>query len=175
MNVLLHICCGPCACYSVNDLREQGHTLTGFWFNPNIHPWTEYQKRIKAFRKYAAIVDLPIIERDQYPLEDWLKTAAENQNDRCRHCYRSRLRETAKRAHAEKMDAFTTTLLYSRYQKHEQIIEEGEAAAKEFAIPFLYRDLRVGWQKGIELSKQMELYRQQYCGCIYSEKERYVK
>jgi hypothetical protein len=71
-------------------------------------------------------------------------------------------------------DAYTTSLLYSRFQDHERIRETGEAVARSSGVPFLYEDFRAGWKEGIEESRRLELYRQQYCGCIYSEKERYA-
>lgn len=174
MKTLLHICCGPCACYSVDALRNEGYSLTGYWFNPNIHPWTEYQKRLSTAKEYADKVALPMMIRDEYPLESWLAAVASDPDNRCRHCYSVRLYATAKAASENDFKTFSTTLLYSKYQKHEWIIQEAEKAAEKFGVPFLYRDLREGWQKGIDLSKKYSLYRQQYCGCIYSEKERYL-
>jgi hypothetical protein len=174
MNILLHICCGPCACYSVPALQEEGHEVTGYWYNPNIHPWTEYRKRLSTLREFAQIRNLPLIVEDAYPLEQWLAKAAENVIGRCRPCYVARLRATAAAARAGNFDAFTTTLLYSRYQKHDWIIEAAKEVSGENGVPFLYRDLREGWSEGIRISKELGLYRQPYCGCIYSEKERYL-
>jgi hypothetical protein len=95
--------------------------------------------------------------------------------DRCSHCYEVRLRHTAEQARKGFFDAFTTTLLYSRYQKHDLIRTTGEDIAREFDIPFFYKDFRAGWEEGVRLSKDMGLYRQKYCGCIFSEKERFFK
>jgi epoxyqueuosine reductase len=173
MKLLMHICCGPCACYSVKTLREEDHEVTGFWYNPNIHPLTEYRKRLAAMRKYAEAVELPVIERDDYDLEHWLRSVVFREGDRCRICYVIRLTAAAQEAKKGGFDGFTSTLLYSRYQKHDQIIETAEQVAADYGVRFFYKDLRPGWQEGIELSKKMELYRQQYCGCILSEKERY--
>lgn len=174
MSLLLHICCGPCACYSVDAFGREGHEPTGFWYNPNIHPYTEYQKRLQAFRQFALAVALPTIDQDEYALEMWLREAVANKDDRCGCCYTIRLRATAREAAAKGFDAFSTTLLYSRYQKHDRIKQAAQAASEEFGVPFLYRDLRTGWSEGIRISKRLRLYRQQYCGCIYSEKERYI-
>jgi len=173
MKVLLHICCGPCACYTVKALREEHMEVTGFWYNPNIHPLVENRKRLETLREYAQKVELPLIERDEYALQEWLRNVTFREHMRCRICYVMRLRAVAQLAKRHKYDAFTTTLLYSKFQKHDQIIDTADKVAEEFGVPFLYRDFRRGWKEGIELSKSMELYRQQYCGCIYSEHDRY--
>ena len=98
-----------------------------------------------------------------------------HEEERCPLCYRMRLEATAKKAREIGADAFSTTLLYSRYQRHETIRALGEELATQFGVPFLYEDFRVGWQEGIDASLEMGLYRQPYCGCIYSEQERYDK
>lgn len=174
MKILLHICCGPCACYSVKALREEGMHLTGFWYNPNIHPYTEYKKRLDTLKEYAREMELPLIVHDDYDLEQFLQGTINRGARRCEHCYVMRLRAAIAVAKEKKFDGFTTTLLYSRYQKHDRIIEIANELSAEFDVPFLYRDLRVGWGEGIRISKEMGQYRQQYCGCIYSEKERYL-
>ena len=173
MKTLLHICCGPCACYSVEALRADGHEVTGYWYNPNIHPVTENRKRLEAAEQLAQIDDFSMIIDNEYPLEQWLANVADNPQNRCGYCYRVRLTACATVAKREGFDAFTTTLLYSRYQKHDLIRQTAEQIAQEVGVPFLYKDLRVGWSRGITLSKKKGLYRQQYCGCIYSEKDRY--
>ena len=175
MNLLLHICCGPCACYSVDSLREEGIDPTGFWYNPNIHPWTENQKRLDTLRTYAKKVNIRLVERDEYSLEKWLRKMVFREDDRCGFCYLGRLKAAALAAKKGGFDAFSSTLLYSRYQKHDLIIRVAEHVSKEVGTPFLYRDFREGWKEGIRISKEMGLYRQQYCGCIYSEKERYIQ
>jgi hypothetical protein len=98
-----------------------------------------------------------------------------NEDSRCSICYEIRLTAAAEHAKAVGAEAFTSTLLYSRYQKHEKIRRIGEKLAGQHGIPFYYEDFREGWQQGIDMSKEMELYRQSYCGCIYSEQERYDK
>jgi predicted adenine nucleotide alpha hydrolase (AANH) superfamily ATPase len=87
--------------------------------------------------------------------------------ERCRLCYRLRLMEAAKQAEQRGFKAFTTTLLYSRRQKHEIIMQEGQKAAKEHNVEFFYQDFRSGWQEGIELARKISLYRQRWCGCVY--------
>lgn len=173
MNVLLHVCCANCAIYPVKVLREQNHRVTGLFYNHNIHPYQEYRRRLETTRDYASRVELEMIFREEYLLEQFLSQVAPSPRTRCGYCYRSRLEETARTAAERGYDAFSTSLLYSRYQQHEQIREHGEELAHQYGIAFLYRDFRVGWREGIDTSKTMGLYRQQYCGCIYSEMDRY--
>lgn len=175
MRVLLHICCGPCACYCVESLRDEGFDPTGYWFNPNIHPYREYLKRLDTLKDYVQQVRLPLVEREDYALENWMRSMVFREDQRCTFCYYLRLTETAKEAKARDFETFSTTLLYSKYQKHEQIIAIAQQVAQEQGVPFLYRDFRSGWTDGIARSKELGLYRQPYCGCIYSEKERYQK
>lgn len=174
MRILLHTCCGPCALYPLRTLRTAGHVVTGFFYNPNIHPYQEYARRRDALLQMAEQEAMPLIMRDDYDLEDFLANVAQQPELRCGYCYASRLRATAKAAAAEGFDAFSASLLYSRYQKHEQIRELGEQIGREYGMAFHYQDFRPGWQEGIRISKELGLYRQQYCGCIYSEKERYL-
>ncbi|HEX9024255.1 MAG TPA: epoxyqueuosine reductase QueH [Geobacteraceae bacterium] len=174
MKILLHICCAPCSGYTVRKLRADGNSVTGFFFNHNIHPYQEYLRRLETVRRYAALVGLEVIYRDEYLLEKFLVSVAADPAERCRYCYVSRLEVAAEAALRLGFEAFTTTLLYSRFQKHDLIRETGEMVGKKIGIPFYYADFRKGWQEGIAISKELELYRQQYCGCIYSEKERYL-
>ena len=173
MNVLLHICCAPCAIYPVQELRSRGMQVTGFFFNHNIHPFLEYRKRLETVRDYAAMVELEVIYRDEYRLEEFLGAVAGAPEERCHYCYASRLEVAAAEAACRGFEAFSSTLLYSRYQKHELIVQLGKRFAEKYGVRFYYVDFRSGWQKGIDISKKLGLYRQQYCGCIYSEKERY--
>ncbi|NIQ94750.1 MAG: epoxyqueuosine reductase QueH [Desulfuromonadales bacterium] len=173
MNTLIHICCGNCAIYPVKMLRQQGHNLTGFFFNNNIHPYREFSRRLETAQEYAERVSLPLIVDDRYLLEDFLAQVSLSPQNRCDFCYRSRMEETARRALEEGFDGFTTSLLYSRYQQHDKIRDFGEELARSYGVAFIYEDFRAGWREGIDISKAMGLYRQQYCGCIYSEKDRY--
>ncbi|MFH1076448.1 MAG: epoxyqueuosine reductase QueH [Pseudomonadota bacterium] len=175
MKALLHICCAPCSIYCVKALRSESHEITGFFLNHNIHPYQEYLLRLDTFREYAAQIDLPAILDEDYDIEGFLRNVVFREQDRCYYCYYHRLKHTASLAQREGYDAFTTTLLYSRFQKHDLIKSIGNSLAKEYSIEFMYRDFRKGWKEGIEISKQLNMYRQQYCGCIYSEKERYKK
>jgi predicted adenine nucleotide alpha hydrolase (AANH) superfamily ATPase len=173
MRILLHTCCGPCALYPLRTLRAAGHEVTGFFFNHNIHPYQEYARRRDAVLQMAEQENMPLILRDDYDLEGFLANVAAAPQERCSYCYASRLRATAQAAAEACFEAFTASLLYSRYQKHDQIKTSGEQLGSEFGVPFYYHDFRPGWQEGIKASKELGLYRQQYCGCIYSEKERY--
>ncbi|MBT0654766.1 epoxyqueuosine reductase QueH [Geomobilimonas luticola] len=174
MKILLHICCAPCAIYPLKELRSQGMEVTGFFFNHNIHPYQEYRRRLDTVRDYAAKVDLDMIYRDEYRLEEFLDAVAANPDQRCLYCYASRLEATARAAAENGFPGFTSSLLYSRYQKHDTIRELGASIGGRYGVRFHYDDYRQGWQEGIRISKEVGLYRQQYCGCIYSEKERYA-
>jgi len=175
MKLLLHLCCAPCTIYPLEILRKEAGQVKGVFFNPNIHPYLEYKKRLDTVREYAAREGLEVAVAEGYPIEEFLLKTAALGKDRCSYCYEVRLRHTAEQARKGLFDAFTTTLLYSRYQKHDLIRATAEDAAREFNIPFYYRDFRTGWEEGVRLSKEMGLYRQKYCGCIYSEKERFYK
>ena len=173
MNILLHICCAPCAIYPLAELRRQGLAVTGFFFNHNIHPYQEYRRRLDTVREYAALAALDVICRDDYRLEEFLAAVATNPAKRCSYCYASRLEQAVRAAAEEGFEAYTSSLLYSRYQQHEVIREIGTRLGEKYGVRFHYDDYRRGWQEGIRLSKELALYRQQYCGCIYSEKDRY--
>ena len=147
----------------------------GFFYKNNIHPYTECLRRQEALEKYAAEINLRVIYQEGYDLEGFIQNIVHREADRCRHCYHDRLRTTALVAKRGKFDCFSSTLLYSKFQKHELVRSIGESIAKSVGVPFLYQDFREGWKEGIETSKQLQMYRQQYCGCIYSEKERYFK
>jgi predicted adenine nucleotide alpha hydrolase (AANH) superfamily ATPase len=153
-------------------LRAEGHDVCGHFYNPNIHPASEYKRRLDTLDGYAGQEKLRVIREDAYPMEEFLRQVAFREEERCRHCYGLRLARTAEMARKGRFDAFTTTLLYSRFQRHDLIRSIGDAVAGIQGIPFLYRDFREGWSEGVRVSKQLGMYRQRYCGCIYSEKER---
>jgi predicted adenine nucleotide alpha hydrolase (AANH) superfamily ATPase len=119
------------------------------------------------------MIDLPVIHQDGYELERFIQNVVYRESDRCIHCYHDRLSVTARLAKRGKFDSFSTTLLYSKFQQHQTIKSVGESVGRAVGVPFLYNDFRTGWKEGVEVSKRLGLYRQQYCGCIYSEKERY--
>lgn len=173
MKILLHICCGPCAIQPVADLRTEEHAVMGFFYPHNIHPYTECRRRREALESYAESAGLKVIWGEGYEVENFLRNTAFREADRCAYCYHDRLRSAALMARRGRFDGYTTTLLYSKFQQHDLIRSIGESVEKETGVPFLYRDFRGGWKAGIEASKRLGLYRQQYCGCIYSEKERF--
>lgn len=175
MKILLHMCCGPCTIYPLRVLREDGWDPMGFFYRHNIHPYTECVKRQETLESYADQNGFRLLVTDGYDIEGFLRTMAFREADRCRICYHERLTATAKMAKRGKFDAFSSTLLYSKFQQHDVIREIGEAAGKDAGVAFHYQDFRVGWQEGVVTSKEMGMYRQQYCGCIYSEKERYFR
>jgi len=174
MKILLHICCGPCALYPVEILKFEGHQITGYFYNHNIHPYQEFVKRRDAAVEMAEKENIEIIVDDSYNLETFLSNVASDPANRCQYCYRSRLEAAAKKCAELSLEAFTASLLYSRYQKHDEIRKIGEEMGEKYGVKFIYHDFRKGWQDGIKKSKELGLYRQQYCGCIYSEKERYL-
>ena len=138
MRLLLHICCGPCAAYPVKDLREKGIDITGYFFNPNIHPYKEFSRRLDTLKDYAQRKNLPLLIDDRYTLEAFLKNALSAPNGRCRMCYEVRLRKAAEIAKNNNFDAFSTTLLVSPYQKHDIIKEIAEQIAAEESKAFLF-------------------------------------
>jgi len=147
----------------------------GFFYNPNIHPYREYRKRLLTVRDFSARAGLDIEYRDEYDIDDYMHRIIGKGNLRCESCYRMRLDATGAAARKNGATLMTTTLLYSKYQKHDVIIGIGKEMASEHGVGFYYEDFRKGWQKGIDESRRMGLYRQQYCGCLYSEQERYAK
>jgi predicted adenine nucleotide alpha hydrolase (AANH) superfamily ATPase len=175
LKLLLHICCAPCAVYPVKHLKQEGLTVMGFFYRHNIHPFSECLRRQETLEKYATGIDLRVIYQENYDLEGFLRNVAFREPDRCAYCYHDRLQSTALVAKRGRFDCFSSTLLYSKFQKHEAIKAIGESVGKSVGVPFFYSDFRVGWKEGVTTSKELGLYRQQYCGCIYSEKERFYK
>ena len=175
MNLLMHICCAPCAIYPLRELRREGHQVTGFFYNPNIHPSQEYRKRLETLIEFAREEDLPLIQADNYEPEVFLRAVAFRESKRCGACYHLRIIETARRARREGFEGFTTTLLYSVYQDHALLKDMGETCSGEENSLFCYRDFREGWKEGVTLSRLAGMYRQQYCGCLYSEGERFYR
>lgn len=172
-NILLHTCCAPCATYSIEQLRKEGAEVSAFWFNPNIHPLEEYQKRLQTLRSFAAIKGLATIENPIYNFERYFQEIVGKKEPRCEHCYYLRLSRTAEAAVQGGFKAFSTTLLISPYQRHELVKEIGEHVSREKSVEFYYEDLRPGYYESRKMSRELNLYRQKYCGCIYSKLESY--
>lgn len=175
MKLLLHVCCGPCTTYPLERLRSGGHDVQGYFYNPNIHPYREFKRRLSSLEDFANKKKLPLFIEGEYGLCDYLRRIVFHEKERCLLCYKMRLQKTAQKAVESGADAFSSTLLYSRYQRHETIIKIGEEMSRRYDVQFYYEDFRNGWQEGIERAISMDLYRQAYCGCIYSEQERYDK
>ncbi len=173
MNLLLHACCGPCALKCVETLKEESISPTLFYFNPNIHPFTEYESRKASLLKLGEETNTPAIVHGEYGLRDFLHAVGEDFDARCPVCYQLRLEAAAKYAKENGFEAFTTTLLISPYQNHEWLKKSGETAAEKLGIPFLYRDFRPYFRAGQKAAREMGLYMQKYCGCVFSEEDRY--
>lgn len=174
MKLLIHICCGPCATYPLKTLSEAGHDVRGFFYNPNIHPLVEFRLRLESARKMLGTMDVPADVCEEYDIEEYFRRVAFRESERCAACYHLRLDKAARAAAKGGFDAFTTSLLVSPYQKHELIRDIGRSAGIEHGIEFYYEDFRPGWSETRAMSREMELYRQKYCGCIFSERERFA-
>lgn len=154
--ILLHICCGPCATYVNRWLGENGFEVRGLFYNPNIRPKFEYERRALTAKFYGLKAGVKVIGEDQ---------DRETFPGDCENCYRVRLRRTAELARTLLFDAFSTTLLISPYQKHDLLKRVGEEIAKEAGIDFFYHDFRDGYRESRKMAKEMKLYMQKYCGC----------
>jgi len=176
LKVLLHTCCAPCSVYCIDTLRKEVIEPTLYWYNPNIHPFTEYKARRDCLIEYAKNINVECIVEDEYGLDEFCKNVSNILETRCvDYCYPVRLRKTFKYAKLNGYDSVSTTLLYSIYQNHNFIKKYCENLSKEFGIEFLYRDFRHGFWVGHNKAKESGLYMQKYCGCIFSEEDRYVK
>jgi hypothetical protein len=156
-------------------LRGEGYDPTGFFYNPNIHPYKEFKRRRDTLVDFARLSSLPLVIDESYDLEAFLLGALERGVNRCLFCYSTRLECAFMKAKDEGFEAVTTTLLYSKYQRHDEISAIGERLAQNHGIPFLYRDFREGWKEGQEQARKLDMYRQNYCGCIFSERDRFYK
>jgi epoxyqueuosine reductase len=175
MKVLMHMCCGPCSIYPLKALLQEKHEVQGFFYNPNIHPYTEFKRRRDTVAEFTRLSLLSLDVDESYDLETFLRGALERGKDRCLFCYTMRLERAFLKAKDEGFEAITTTLLYSKYQRHDEIAAIGNGLAKTYNVAFLYRDFRAGWREGQEESKRLNMYRQNYCGCILSERDRFYK
>ena len=174
MGVLVHVCCAACAFAVLEPLRRIGRVALHF-HNPNIHPLIEFRRRLTAVQVLAERERLELLADDRYGLREFLaRTAPWDRPARCLACWRMRLSETARLAAEKGFEAVTTTLLSSSHQDHEAIRRIGEDAAVAKGLAFHYEDFRPLAAKAHEEAKRMNLYRQQYCGCIFSEEERFA-
>ena len=174
MKLLMHTCCAPCSVYCIDELRNEDIEPTVYWFNPNIHPYMEYKARRDCLKEYTKSINVNAIFEEDYGLDEFCKNAVKDLSGRCKnYCYPVRLEQTAKYAKEHGYDTFTTTLLVSPYQNHEALVEVAECMAKKYDVNFLYRDFRVGFREGQNKARELGLYMQKYCGCIFSEEMRY--
>lgn len=176
MKLLMHTCCAPCSVYCIESLKTEKIEPTLYWFNPNIHPYIEYKTRRDTLLEYAKMVNLELVVNENYGLRNFCKEVIGDLENRCvNYCYPVRLEETAKYAKENGYDAFTSTLFVSPYQKHEELKKVCEQMAKKYGVDFLYRDFRVGFREGQQKARELGLYMQKYCGCVFSEEERYLR
>ncbi|MBI4682937.1 MAG: epoxyqueuosine reductase QueH [Nitrospirae bacterium] len=200
MNILLHICCSNCSLYPVKILRSEKHDFTGFWFNPNIHPYEEHNSRLDSLKRLASEWKFDVSYMEEYKPGEYLEmfnlpdaillnaglSSSNGSNglsdlsglnvppppERCKACYQLRLEKTAEHAREKGFDAFSTTLLISPYQNFEQIVSTGKELAEKYNVLFHINDYRPHFWDAMALSKELGLYRQKYCGCIFSREER---
>jgi len=171
MKLLLHACCGPCSIYPLRILMERNIQITLLFFNPNIQPLQEYIRRRQGLMQVAEMMGISVLCPEKYDPKTYFREVVFREEHRCRICYTLRLERSAHIAKRGRFDAFSTTLLYSKFQQHDLIRSIGEAIGTD--VPFYYEDFRHGWKEGIKGSKDLGIYRQQYCGCLFSEAERW--
>ena len=172
--ILLHVCCAPCATYTVKRLCELGFAeVVGYWYNPNVHPFSEHERRRETLAQYARDIELPVIWEPGYEILEFMRAinGRERFRERCAVCYRLRLERTAQVAAREGFDAFTTTLLISPYQDQSAIRAIGQEMADTYGLEFYYENFRRGWAEHGRMTREHGLYSQRYCGCVYSEWE----
>ncbi|NLU42826.1 MAG: epoxyqueuosine reductase QueH [Firmicutes bacterium] len=173
--ILLHTCCAPCAVYCLDRLEAEGFETTSFFYNPNIHPYKEFERRLDTLRSYSSMRGFDLIVDDTYDLDQFLRKVVGTGSGRCAECYDMRLRRAAREASERGFGGFTTTLLVSPYQNHDLIAQVGQKAAADHDVEFVYIDFRPGFREGQSKARELGLYRQPYCGCVYSEMERYYR
>ncbi|MCM8784108.1 MAG: epoxyqueuosine reductase QueH [Candidatus Omnitrophica bacterium] len=169
--VLLHICCGPCSIYPFSKLKEEGYQTTGFFYNPNIYPEEEFIKRREALYELSKRENFKIVYLEYLP-EDFFTRVDPGIYPRCSKCWELRLTKTAAYARDNDFGSFSTTLLVSPFQDQSKIKILGEEIADKYKVKFLYYDFREGFHEAQNKAKEIGLYRQNYCGCIYSKIER---
>jgi len=177
MNLLFHCCCASCAAASAESLCGEGISVTLFWHNPNIHPSAEYQSRRDALLALAEHNNLPVETDGEYGLYHFMRGIGGEIDfeKRCDPCYRMRLERTAARAAEMGFAAFGTSLLISHYQRHDAVRRIGDEAAKRYGVEFLYRDFRPMFRESQSRVRALGLYMQKYCGCVFSEADRYAQ
>lgn len=173
--ILLHCCCAPCSLSCIDPLKDAGAHITAFWYNPNIHPFKEYEARRDCLVDFMAEQKIPLVVKEDYGLREFVRNVAENIDNRCEYCYSVRLEQTAKYAKENGFDGFTSTLFSSLYQNHEMMVNKANELAEKYGIEFYYRDFRPNFREGNQKAREKGFYMQKYCGCIFSEEDRYQK
>ena len=173
MKLLLHTCCAPCSVYCIKTLRAENIEPTLYWYNPNIHPYAEYKARRNCLVEYAKQKKVELILEDAYGLDEFCKNVANKIQTRCQdYCYPKRFRQVFQYAKEHGFDYFTTTLSISPYKNSEKLNSIGKKLEDKYDVLYLLSDFKKknGYKRSIELSREYNLYRQNYCGCIYSQK-----
>lgn len=172
--LLLHCCCAPCSSQVLDILKER-FDITIFYYNPNTYPEDEFVKRLDEFKKlgFTKIIVLPYDHQEFVNIAQGMENEKEG-GKRCFACYKLRLEATAKYASLNNFPFFTTTLSISPYKNSNKINEIGQELANKYGLKFVYSNFKKedGYKKSIVFSKQLALYRQEYCGCEFSLKER---
>ncbi|MHA1359290.1 MAG: epoxyqueuosine reductase QueH [Candidatus Helarchaeota archaeon] len=175
--ILLHVCCGPCATHTIDVLKRETFEITLFFSNSNIQPAEEYRNRLASLITYTDRLNIPLVV-DSYNPAEWFELVKGYEEcpeggERCKICIEARLKRTAKYAKDHGFTGFTTTLTISPHKSSKIINEIGTKLAKEFEINFLQENFKKqnGFKKSVAISKQFQLYRQNYCGCIFSIKK----
>lgn len=182
--ILIHTCCAPCLAYIHNELNKK-YEIICYFYNPNIQPFKEYKNRKNALVEFCSLKNISVIFDEDDNFANWLDFISndsnkfidlqQNREKRCKKCYEMRLIKTIKKAEELNIKNITTTLLYSISQYHDLIKNLGNNFTKNTGLKFYYENFRIGWEKGCEIYKKTGLYRQNYCGCIFSEYERFGK
>ncbi len=169
----LHACCGPCLLEPYDALVREGARVTVVYCNPNIHPAEEYERRRDTLLAHARRFDLDVVELPYDPAA-WLEEvgpSARDSKERCRACYRLRLRRVAIWAAENGFEVIATTLTVSPYQDSDAIADEGASAASEAGVAYVHRDYRARYPEATRRSRELGMYRQNYCGCLMSDVE----
>jgi len=169
--ILVHICCLPCFLHPYEVLKNDGYEIIGCFYNPNIHPSSEYEKRLIEVEKFFKDNNMRLIVGD-YDIKEYFKVSNEFSN-RCKGCYSLRLRKTFLLAEELGIKYITTTLFVSIYQPRNIILETGKKLSENFNASFLSYDFRLGYYEANKIAKNNNIYNQKYCGCIFSESERF--
>jgi len=182
--LLIHSCCAPCSSY-VLEYLSQYFEITVYFYNPNIYPPLEYIRRVEEQDRLIQEMNFvhPVtLQTGAYEPQEFYRIVEGLEKEpeggiRCFHCYELRLQEAAKIAQAGRFDYFTTTLSISPLKNADKLNEIGEKLGREYRVAYLPSDFKKknGYKRSVELSKEHDLYRQDYCGCVFSQRERQTK